>query len=239
MNNTQNKKPKKIFIVDDDPKLVKTLQYELESLGYEVIVTCDGSQVMQKYNKHGPFSAIVLDVNLQRIDGFTILEQIRQVDSQTGIIMLTARNSDKDKIHGLKKGADDYHCKPFNKEELIMRISRMASRSDLIGIPDYFSNIIEFKDFQLDRENLKLITPAKKEILITVLEVELLFVFIKNKGRVLSREFLLHNVWKAKGNLETRTVDNYIVRLRKILEPNPSSPEIIISVRGRGYKMII
>ena len=230
---------KKILIVDDDPKLVITLQYELEDLGYEVIVTGDGSLVMDKYHHHGPFSVIVLDVNLKKNDGFTILEQIRKVDCQTGIIMLTARNSDQDKIQGLKAGADDYHCKPFNKEELIMRISRIASRSDHIGIPNHFSNSIKFADFILDRENLKITTPDNKEIEVTVLEVELLYIFIKNHGKVLSRDFLLNNVWRIKGNLETRTVDNYIVRIRKIIEKNPSDPKLILSVRGRGYKMVL
>ena len=228
---------KKILIVDDDPQLVITLQYQLEALGFEVISTGQGAHALEIYHQRGPFSVIVLDVNLQEKDGFMILKEIREVDNRSGILMLTARNSDKDKIHGLMSGADDYLCKPFNDQELIMRISRIASRSELMGDSYHFSEVMEFGPFKLDRAELNLHTPSGiKEL--TVLEVDLLCFFVQHQGKVLSRDYLLRNVWGIKGQVATRTVDNHIVKLRKHLEDNPTNPKYIVSVRGRGYKFV-
>ncbi|MCY4443182.1 MAG: response regulator transcription factor [Proteobacteria bacterium] len=228
---------KNILIVDDDPKLVLNLQYQLEALGFGVYATGDGSSVLDIYHRHGPFSVIVLDVHLQNKDGFTLLNEIREIDGRTGILMLTARNAQQDKIRGLKFGADDYLCKPFNEEELIMRISRIASRSELIGASDHFAGKLSFGPFTLDKENLTLHTPTTTKN-VTVLESDLLSTFIIYQGKVLSRRFLLHKVWGVKGHIETRTVDNFIVRLRRLVEADPSNPQHIINVRGRGYKLV-
>lgn len=227
---------KRIFIIDDDPKLVITLLYQLESLGFDIVSTGDGTKVWDMYHKFGPFSVIVLDVHLQGKDGFSILKEIRKIDQHTGILMLTARNSDIDKVRGLRFGADDYLCKPFNQEELITRISRIASRSELIGTPRHFSDKINFGDFTLDREHLTLYSPSKGTQELTLLEVDLLSAFIESSGKVLSRHFLLQKVWGVKGDVETRTVDNFIVKLRKFIEDDASNPQHIISIRGRGYK---
>ncbi|MCY4380194.1 MAG: response regulator transcription factor [Proteobacteria bacterium] len=229
--------PQKILIIDDDPKLVITLQYQLETLGFEVVSTGQGASAFDTYLRHRPFSVIVLDVNLPEKDGFTILKEIRTVDHHSGILMLTARQSDQDKIHGLKYGADDYLCKPFNEEELIMRIARIASRSKLMTQSHHFAELLNFGPFRLDTANLTLHT-MKGEQELTVLEVDLLRCFVNHMGKVLSRDFLLHHVWGIKGRIETRTVDNHIVKLRRYLENNPSQPEYIISIRGRGYKLV-
>lgn len=228
---------KKILIIDDDPQLVITLQYQLESLGFEVVSTGRGAQAFQIYEQRGPFSVIVLDVNLQEKDGFAILKEIREVDHRTGILMLTARHSDKDKISGLMLGADDYLCKPFNNEELMIRISRIASRSELMGGGYHFAETLEFGPYRLNRADLQLITKDGAKDL-TALEVDLLSCFIQHKGKVLTREYLLRHVWGMKGRVETRTVDNHIVKLRRHLEDHPSDPRYIVSVRGRGYKLV-
>ena len=227
----------KILIVDDDPQLVITLQYQLEAMGFEVVSTGRGAQAFAMYEQYGPFSVIVLDVNLQAKDGFSILKEIREVDNRTGILMLTARHSDKDKIQGLMLGADDYLCKPFNNEELIIRISRIASRSELMGGADPFGEELTFGPFRLNRAELKLYTQdGVKEL--TVLEVDLLSCFIQHRGKVLAREYLLRHVWGIKGQVETRTVDNHIVKLRRHLEDHSAVPRYIVSVRGRGYKLV-
>ena len=228
----------KILVVDDDAKLVLTLQYQLEALGFSVVATGNGNAVWQLYHKQGPFSVIVLDINLQGKDGLKVLEEIRRVDLHTGILMLSARDSSHDRIRGLKFGADDYLCKPFNEEELIMRINRIASRSELMGKADHFARTLSFGPFRLDQENFILHTPQEKKEL-TSLEMTLLCTFIRYSGKVLTRDFLLRNVWQVSGTVETRTVDNFIVRLRKLLEENPSKPRRIVSVRGRGYKLVI
>lgn len=228
----------KILIVDDDAQLVLTLQYQLEALEFNVVATGNGSTALDLYHQEGPFSVIVLDINLQgKKDGLTLLEEIRHVDRHTGILMLSARNASHDKIKGLKHGADDYLCKPFNEEELITRISRIASRSELIGTADHFTGALSFGSFQLDQDNLILHTPQGPREL-TTLEMTLLCTLIRYSGKVLTREFLLRNVWGVSGDVETRTVDNFIVRLRKLLEEDPAHPRRIVSVRGRGYKFI-
>ena len=153
--------------------------------------------------------------------------------------MLTARASDADRISGLKYGADDYLTKPFNLEELMIKLARMVERSELIGTPEGFltESIISFGKFTLDRENLRLNSPdGQKEL--TALEVDILTAFIDHEGKVLSREYLLKQVWGVVGDIETRTVDNFIVRIRKLIEDNPSNPKHLISVRGRGYKFL-
>lgn len=154
--------------------------------------------------------------------------------------MLTARAADGDRIKGLKIGADDYLTKPFNLEELMVRLSRMVERSELIGAPENFAkepDFVVFGPFKLDRENLTLEQDGQLREL-TALEVDLLSEFLKNRGTVLSREKLLHNVWGVRGGIETRTVDNFVVRLRKYIESDPSKPEHLLSVRGRGYKLV-
>ena len=228
----------KILIVDDDAQLVLTLQYQLEALGFTVVATGSEASAMDLYHKEGPFSVIVLDINLQgKKDGLTLLQEIRHIDRHTGILMLSARNASHDKVRGLKHGADDYLCKPFNEEELISRISRIASRSELMGTADHFTGALSFGPFHLDQDNLTLHTPQGPREL-TALEMSLLCTLIRYSGKVLTREFLLRNVWGVSGDVETRTVDNFIVRLRKLLEDNPSRPRRIVSVRGRGYKLI-
>lgn len=228
----------KVLVVDDDPQLVITLQYQLEAMGFEVVSTGRGEQALTLYHNHGPFAVIVLDINLQEKDGFRILQDIREVDHRTGILMLTARHSDKDKIRGLKLGADDYLCKPFNNEELMVRILRMASRSELMGEAYPVAEDLVFGPFRLNRAELKLYAGLDVKEL-TVLEVDLLSCLVQHQGKVLSREYLLRNVWGLKGRVETRTVDNHIVKLRRYLEVDPAVPQYIVSVRGRGYKLIV
>lgn len=228
----------KVLVVDDDPQLVIMLQYQLEAMGFAVVSTGRGEQALALYHHHGPFAVIVLDVNLQEKDGFRILQDIREVDHRTGILMLTARHSDKDKIRGLKLGADDYLCKPFNNEELMVRILRMASRSELMGEAYPVAEDLSFGPFRLNRAELKLYTGHGVKAL-TVLEVDLLSCFVQHQGKVLSRDYLLRNVWGLKGQAKTRTVDNHIVKLRRYLEVDPALPQYIVSVRGRGYKLVI
>lgn len=229
-------KNKKILLVEDEAHLAFNLQFNMQAEGYDVVPAVNGKIALEKYKSEGPFSAIVLDVNLPELNGFEVLKTIRETDSHTGILMLTARASDNDRIEGLKNGADDYLTKPFNLEELMVRISRMVKRSELIGIPQQFTEQeIMFGQFKMHKQNLTLDGPeGRKEL--TALEVDILCEFIKNEGKVLSRDHLLHKVWGVAGDIETRTVDNFIVRIRKLIEENPSKPKHLVSVRGRGYK---
>ena len=216
---------KKILLVEDEAHLAFNLQFNMQAEGYDVVPAVDGLIALEKYESEGPFAAIVLDVNLPEMDGFQVLKKIREKDLHTGIIMLTARASDKDRLLGLKNGADDYLTKPFNLE-LMVRLSRMVARSSLIGTPSNFDNEgpeeIEFAHFHLHRQNLILTNKKSKEQKeLTALEVDLLCEFIKSEGKVLSREHLLDKVWGVAKDIETRTVDNFIARIRKLIEENP------------------
>ncbi|MDB2447123.1 response regulator transcription factor [bacterium] len=229
---------KKILLVEDEAHLAFNLQFNMQAEGYDVVPAVNGLIAIEKYESEGPFAAIVLDVNLPELNGFQVLEKIRAKDSHTGIIMLTARASDSDRLTGLRGGADDYLTKPFNLEELMVRLSRMIKRSDLIGTPSNFEDKeveVMFGHFKMHKQNLTLKSPADLKEL-TALEVDIICEFIKNEGKVLSREHLLNKVWGVAGDIETRTVDNFIVRIRKLIEENPSKPKHLISVRGRGYK---
>lgn len=239
-NTEKNPTKKKVLLVEDEAHLAFNLQFNMQAEGYDVIPAVNGQIALEKYHSQGPFAAIVLDVNLPELNGFQVLEQIRKIDSRTGILMLTARASDQDRITGLKHGADDYLTKPFNLEELMMRLARMIDRSELIGVPENFdanASKITFGPYTLDCENLLLMNEhSRKEL--TALEVDILREFLKNQDKVLSRDHLLKKVWGVASVVETRTVDNFIVRIRKLVEKNPSQPERLISVRGRGYKFV-
>lgn len=231
-----NSRPK-ILLVEDEQHISFMLQYNLQAEGYEIIAAMNGKVALNLYQSEKPFDAIILDVNLPEVDGFQILEKIRFEDTRTGILMLTARASDQDRLEGLKGGADDYLTKPFNLLELMARVSRMIERSKLFKEQKIETKKVNFSRWTLDHDSLVLIVSGQEEIPLTALEADLLKEFLSNKDKVLSREHLLRKVWGLNGDIESRTVDNFILRLRKILEVDPSNPKYLISVRGRGYKL--
>lgn len=235
-----NQIPKKLLLVEDEPHLAFNLELNLKSEGYDVIVAETGKDGLDKYKNQGPFSLILLDVMLPEMNGFEVLQEIRKNDKKTGILMLTARASDEDVIRGLKTGADDYLTKPFHLEELLLRVKRMAKRSELFYEPDTTidSEIHDLGALKLNMNSLEFIS-SRGTFNITVLEAKVIREFMTNPTKTLTREYLLEKVWGLRGTVETRTVDNFIMRIRKYLEINPSKPEILVSVRGKGYKLIV
>jgi two-component system alkaline phosphatase synthesis response regulator PhoP len=230
------KRPK-ILLVEDEQHISFMLQYNLQAEGYEIVAAMNGKTALNLYQSEKPFDAIILDVNLPEVDGFQILEQIRLEDTRTGILMLTARASDQDRLVGLTSGADDYLTKPFNLLELMARVSRMIERSKLFKEQKTETKQDKFSRWSLDHDSLILKVSGQDVAHLTVLEADLLKEFLSHKDKVLSREHLLREVWGLNGDIESRTVDNFILRLRKILEVDPSNPKYLISVRGRGYKL--
>ena len=226
---------KKILLVEDEPNLAFNIEYNLQSEGYEVVLACDGKEALEKFRNEGPFALIILDIMLPEINGLEVASIIRQEDKVTQILMLTARAAESDVIKGLEQGADDYMTKPFSFKELLLRIRRMADRSELFGHTIPKESKVTFGDITWDMESLELDSCQGRNIL-TVLEAKVLNEFVLNPDTVLSRKHLLSKVWGVNGNVETRTVDNFIMRLRKYIEENPSKPEYLRSVRGRGYK---
>ncbi len=231
-----NSRPK-ILLVEDEQHISFMLQYNLQAEGYEIVAAMNGKTALNLYQSEKPFDAIILDVNLPEVDGFQILEKIRLEDTRTGILMLTARASDQDRLEGLTGGADDYLIKPFNLLELMARVSRMIERSKLFKEHKIETKNVSFTRWTLDHDSLMLKVSGQEETQLTALEADLLKEFLSNKDKVLSREHLLREVWGLNGDIESRTVDNFILRLRKILEVDPSHPKYLISVRGRGYKL--
>jgi DNA-binding response OmpR family regulator len=232
-------KPKnpKILLVEDEQHISFLLQYNLQAEGFDVIAATNGKSALALYQAEHPFDAIILDVNLPEMSGFDVLKQIRSVDSTTGILMLTARASESDRLSGITNGADDYLIKPFNLPELIARISRMIERAKLFKKVEIKSHALSFGPWTLDSNSLTLSHSDGRSTILTALESDLFQEFFSHKDIVLSREHLLKAVWGLSGEIESRTVDNFIMRLRKIIEQDPSKPKYLLSVRGRGYKL--
>jgi len=213
----------RILVVEDDEKIARLLKIVLEENGYEVEVAHDGEKAIYLYETYDPH-LIVLDLMLPKIDGFTILEKIRENDEEIGIIVLTARGEVENRVKGLKKGADDYIPKPFHIEELLARIERVAKRIRK-------TDRIEVNGVVLDVENWKLIIDGK-EIDLSEKEFALLKILFENRGRVLSRKEILESVWGDSENISKNIVDVYIKHLRDKLG---SKGDIIRTVRGKGY----
>ena len=230
---------KKILLVEDEPHIAFSLQFNLQAEGYDVVPAANGRIALERYRSDGPFDLIILDVMIPELDGFAVAREIRKNDDQTGILMLTARASEEDRIKGLETGVDDYITKPFHLKELLLRVKRMARRAGYLvpeGTDLTNTHLFKHGPFELDVESLQLKGPQGDHPL-TKIEADMLSEFIRHPQRVLSREYLLDKVWGIKADIETRTVDNFIVRLRRYLEADPARPEILVSVRGRGYRL--
>jgi len=237
---------KKILLVEDEPHLAFNLQLNLQSENYDVVLAIDGKIALDQFKAESPFDLIILDAMLPEIDGFNVAKAIRQNDDQTHILMLTALGREEDRVKGFEAGIDDYITKPFHLQELLLRVKRMIRRSKYFVAPSEPMTDVETKKisfiqhgpFKLNIEALNFESPTGIHS-ITAMEADILKEFLSHPDRVLSREHLLDTVWGMKGDIETRTVDNFIVRLRRYIEKNPSKPQYLISVRGRGYRLIV
>lgn len=237
---------KRILLVEDEPNLAFQLQFNLQAEGYDVSPAVDGVIAVKKFATDGPFDLIILDVMLPEMNGFEVARHVRDRDDQTQILMLTALGKEEDRLKGFEAGVDDYITKPFHLQEFLLRVRRMIRRSTFFekapeatpapsaSLP---ANVIRCGPFVLDTDLLQLTAPHASHSL-TALEADILKEFMNNPKRVLSRQHLLDTVWGMKGDIETRTVDNFVVRLRRYLEPDPGNPKFLISVRGRGYRLV-
>lgn len=224
----------KILLAEDEKNLAFNLVLNLEAEGYEVCLAEDGRQALAAFRKNKSFQVVVLDVMMPYIDGFEVAQAIRSMDKAIGIIMLTARAADTDRVRGFEIGVDDYLTKPFHLAELLLRIQRMVERAKLIRSSLSSDDSFKCGPFSLDCNRLVLTGPAG-QCNLTSLETDVFREFFTNPGRVLSRSYLLEKVWGVSSQVETRTVDNFMVRLRRYIEKNPSKPCYLKSVRGKGY----
>ena len=223
----------KILLVEDEESLAIGLVFNLEEEGYSVVHAADGKAALEHY-KNGKFDLIILDVMLPFYDGFEIAERVRKTNPQMPILMLTARTAAKDKVKGLAIGVDDYLTKPFHLEELLLRVKGMLKRKSWYQKSSVEETTISFGKNKVDFDTLKA-TTAKNEFQLTQHEAMVLKYFAERKDTIVSRQELLENVWNINPEIETRTVDNFIVRLRKYFEPNPAKPIFFKSIRSAGY----
>jgi len=223
----------RILLVEDEETLAIGLEYNLSAEGYSVKLAEDGRKAIS-YIDSNSFDLIILDIMLPYFDGFEIAKHIRKNDPQIPILFLTARTTAEDRIKGLKIGADDYLTKPFHLDELLLRVKGMLRRKSWYQLAAEEMPVFRFGKNEINFENLKA-TTADHEIQLTAYEAMLMKYLIERKDKIVSRKELLQKVWNISSEVETRTVDNFIVRLRKYFEQDPNNPVYIKSIRGRGY----
>ncbi|UCE04875.1 MAG: response regulator transcription factor [bacterium] len=223
----------KILLVEDEESLAVGLEYNFSEEGYHVTIARDGKEALVLLDQHD-YDLIILDIMLPIYDGFEVARKIREKSLQIPILILTARNAAEDVVEGLEIGADDYITKPFHLKELLLRVKRMLKRKRWYRtiIPNY-----RFGNNKINFENLKA-KSGDRQIQLTKREAMVLKYLIEHQGKIISREELLEKVWGLNSAIETRTVDNFIARLRKYFEPNPSKPIFIKSYRSVGYMFI-
>jgi len=226
----------RILLVEDEANLARPLQFNLEQEGYQVRATGSGREALELQAEQR-FDLVILDLMIEEIDGFEVARQIRRKCPRLPILMLTARSTEQDRVQGLEIGADDYMVKPFHLQELLLRVRRMLERAGWYGDEMPPHREISIAGYRVNLESLSAEGP-RGSFRLTNLEASLLEKMADNPHRVFSRADLLEKVWGYRGEIETRTVDNFIVRLRRYFEADPEHPEHFISVRGRGYKYI-
>lgn len=222
-----------ILLVEDEMNLARGICFNLELEGLRVSHVESGESALDRL-QYDRFSLIILDVMLPGIDGFEVCRRIREADHRVPILILTARGNEGDRITGLENGADDYLTKPFNLGEFLLRVKGMLRRSAWYR-PEPVEESYRFGDNEVFLLSYRAKTP-QGEIDLTDLEVRMLSLFFQNEGKAIPRRVLLESVWGYASDTETRTLDNFIVRLRKYFEPDPSNPVFFQTVRGVGYR---
>ena len=229
--------PKKysILLVEDEENLQEALRLNLELEGYEVTSAYDGLAALTAVHAEY-FDLIILDVMLPELDGISVCENIRLRNNQVPILILSAKNSSADRVLGLKKGADDYLTKPFNLEELLLRVDKLIHKN--MRILDKGSVIDEytFGENSINFNALECTTHDGTKVTLTKKEAMLLKLLIENKNAVVTREKILQSVWGYNVYPTTRTIDNFILNFRKYFEEDSRNPKYFHSVRGIGYK---
>lgn len=219
-----------ILLADDEANLRDIIIFNLQQEGYNVFAAHNGKEALEIFNKYkNSIHLVLLDVSMPQINGFDVCKEIKKISPNTPIIFLTVRNEREDKIFGLKLGADDYLTKPFDLEELLLKVKKITSRYEI-------SKEITLNHRTISFDTFTIILPDKKEHLLSLKESALLKYFISNPNKPLSRQKIIESVWMEKSEEASyRTIDNFVVLFRKIFEDNPKKPKHFISIRGIGY----
>jgi two-component system alkaline phosphatase synthesis response regulator PhoP len=224
----------RILLVEDEENIRENLRLNLELEGYEVVAAAQGQQAVRLFREQR-FNCVVLDIMLPGLDGLSVCEQIRLEDRHVPVLFLTAKDSPRDVVAGLKTGGDDYLTKPFNLEELLLRVGNLVRRS--VREQSAEPELNEFR-FGNNRINFSTYEAEGQEgpIRLTVKEARLLKLLIDRREEVVSRQHILQTVWGYDVFPSTRTVDNFILAFRKYFEADPRNPVHFHSIRGVGYK---
>jgi two-component system, OmpR family, alkaline phosphatase synthesis response regulator PhoP len=224
-----------ILLVEDEENLHEALKLNLELEGYEITSAFTGSEALQKVQSEY-FDLIILDVMLPDVDGISITETIRVQNNHVPILILSAKNTSSDRVLGLKKGADDYLTKPFNLEELLLRVQKLIEKNKKMQDKDSVGDTYEFGGHTIDFNAQEAVTKEGERIQLSKKEAMLLKLLFENKNDVVPREKILQTVWGYNVYPTTRTIDNFILNFRKYFEHDSRNPRYFHSVRGVGYK---
>jgi two-component system, OmpR family, alkaline phosphatase synthesis response regulator PhoP len=224
-----------ILLVEDEENLHEALKLNLELEGYEVTSSFDGVNALKAFQAEY-FDLIILDVMLPEMDGINVTETIRLSNTEVPILILSAKNSSADRVTGLKKGADDYLTKPFNLEELLLRVQKLIDKNKKLQDKETISETYSFGKNSIDFKAQEATTKKGEKINLSKKEVMLLKLLIENKNDVVTREKILQAVWGYNVYPTTRTIDNFILSFRKYFETDSRNPKYFHSIRGVGYK---
>lgn len=225
---------KKILLVEDEPHISQGLKFNLIKEGYQVTLAENGVDALELWETNQP-DLIVLDLMLPKLDGYSVLSCIRKADQKLPILILSAKDRIEDKVKGYELGVDDYLAKPFELGEFLMKVKSLLKRSEWIPKEGSQKNpLIKIGDYEIDLE--KYTAQFESTVIqLTEQEVKLIDTFFQNQGEVLNRDRLLQESWGYSEQTKSRTVDNFVVRLRKYFEEDPKNPKHFLSMRGRGY----
>ena len=251
-----------VLVVEDEQHLADGLRFNLEAEGYTVDTVSDGETALSLFfDERQNYDAIVLDVMLPGKDGFTVASELREAGHFVPVLMLTARGRPEDVLRGFESGADDYLPKPFELSVLLARLNALLRRRQWFHLDQTLEQTTQpgqetlrgegkgaaetnereeyrFNDSVIDFANLELRTP-QQTIRLTLMEAQLLRYLVKHEGNVVSRKSILEKVWGLNEDTDTRAIDNFIVRLRKYLEDDPTKPKHLLTVRGVGYRFVV
>ncbi len=225
---------KHILIVDDEEHLADALAHNLQFEGFATTVAYDGEEGL-RLARTIQFDLVILDIMMPRLDGLEVCKRLRATGSTVPILFLTAKSADADRLLGLKVGADDYVAKPFLLEELILRIHGIFSRQDWYRAAPDEQEVFRFGDNEVNFQTFEA-TTEDRTVRLTEKECMLMKLLVERRNQVVSREEILERVWGYRFSTSSRTIDNFIVRLRRYFESDPKDPQFIHSVRGVGYR---
>jgi DNA-binding response OmpR family regulator len=233
----------RILVVEDESHIAQGLRFNLEAEGHSVEIVENGEDALDRILvKNQTFDLVLLDVMLPGKDGFTVAHELRQRQNFVPILMLTARGRPEDVLKGFESGADDYLPKPFNLDILVARVGGLLRRKNWLQTaseptPSAAADEFTFAGRIVDFQKLQL-RNGKQVFQLTLMETELLRYLIRNAGRPVARREILEKVWNLKEDTDTRAIDNFIVRLRRYIETDPTKPKHLITVRGLGYQFV-